>query len=205
MTSHFLSYQWWNFALYLFSREAQECVPPPFCSKQSPQLWLNITTQHMQHVQPLNPHQARAQFLGKILHHHNDTFTFHAFDFFSFFSFFLLNDWPRFSHLGLVSAFPMFGSSFFYIQSCSSASIQAPCVLAVNLNGLHFLNKDTHVCVSHTHTHTEWCAERYDCKIDSLAPSAGNYVFCFLFLFFFYFKLTVQFNTVGYYLPILWF
>ncbi|TKS91706.1 Unconventional myosin-XV [Collichthys lucidus] len=45
---------------------------------------------------------------------------------------------------GLVSAFPMFGSSFFYIQSCSSASIQAPCILAVNLNGLHFLNKDTH-------------------------------------------------------------
>lgn len=40
----------------------------------------------------------------------------------------------------------MFGSSFFYIHSCSSAAIQAPCILAVNLNGLHFLNKDTHVC-----------------------------------------------------------
>ncbi|XP_069005770.1 unconventional myosin-XV [Embiotoca jacksoni] len=89
-------------------REVQECVPPQFYSKQGSQLWLNMTTQHMQQVQPLNPHQARAQFLG------------------------------------LVSAFPMFGSSFFYIQSSSSAFIHAPCILAVNLNGLHFLNKDTH-------------------------------------------------------------
>ncbi|XP_027140664.1 unconventional myosin-XV [Larimichthys crocea] len=89
-------------------REVQESVPSPFYGKQGSQPWLNMTTQHMQQVQPLNPHQARAQFLG------------------------------------LVSAFPMFGSSFFYIQSCSSASIQAPCILAVNLNGLHFLNKDTH-------------------------------------------------------------
>ncbi|KAK9534679.1 hypothetical protein VZT92_007109 [Zoarces viviparus] len=89
-------------------REMQECVPPQFYSKQGSQHWLNMVTQHMQQVQPLNPNQARAQFLG------------------------------------LVSAFPMFGSSFFYIQSCSSASIHAPCILAVNLNGLHFLNKDTH-------------------------------------------------------------
>ncbi|XP_028311141.1 unconventional myosin-XV isoform X2 [Gouania willdenowi] len=89
-------------------REVQECVPTQFYSKQGSQQWLNMITQHMQHVQPLNPHQARAQFLG------------------------------------LVSAFPMFGSSFFYIQSSSSPSIHAPCVLAVNLNGLHFLNKDTH-------------------------------------------------------------
>ncbi|KAM9745591.1 unconventional myosin-XV isoform 1-T1 [Menidia menidia] len=89
-------------------REVQECVPPQFYSKQGSQTWLNITTQHMQQIQPLNPHQARAQFLG------------------------------------LVSAFPMFGSSFFYIQSSSSSSILAPCILAVNLNGLHFLNKDTH-------------------------------------------------------------
>ncbi|XP_054861298.1 unconventional myosin-XV [Amphiprion ocellaris] len=89
-------------------REVQESVPHLFYSKQGSQHWLNMTTQHMQQVQPLNPHQARAQFLG------------------------------------LVSAFPMFGSSFFYIQSSSSASIQAPCILAVNLNGLHFLNKDTH-------------------------------------------------------------
>ncbi|XP_061761188.1 unconventional myosin-XV [Nerophis ophidion] len=90
------------------TRELQECVPPQFYSKQNPQQWLNMATQHMQQVQPLNPHQSRAQFLG------------------------------------LVSAFPMFGSSFFYIQSSSSASIKAPCILAVNLNGLHFLNKDTH-------------------------------------------------------------
>nr|XP_057906331.1 unconventional myosin-XV isoform X2 [Doryrhamphus excisus] len=89
-------------------RELQECVPPQFYSKQNPQQWLNMATQHMQQVQPLNPHQSRAQFLG------------------------------------LVSAFSMFGSSFFYIQSSSSASIKAPCILAVNLNGLHFLNKDTH-------------------------------------------------------------
>ncbi|XP_072298739.1 unconventional myosin-XV [Eucyclogobius newberryi] len=95
--------------IYLPSfREVQESVPPQFYSKQGSQPWLNMVTQHMQHVQPLNPHQARAQFLG------------------------------------LVSAFPMFGSSFFYIQSSSSASVQAPCILAVNLNGLHFLNKDTH-------------------------------------------------------------
>ncbi|XP_038136248.1 unconventional myosin-XV [Cyprinodon tularosa] len=96
-------------AIYLPTlREVQECVPSQFYSKQGSQQWLNAVTQHMQYVQPLNPHQARAQFLG------------------------------------LVSAFPMFGSSFFYIQSLSSSSIQAPCILAVNLNGLHFLNKDTH-------------------------------------------------------------
>ncbi|KAK7939845.1 hypothetical protein WMY93_003171 [Mugilogobius chulae] len=88
-------------------RCAGDC-PPQFYSKQGSQPWLNMITQHMQHVQPLNPHQARAQFLG------------------------------------LVSAFPMFGSSFFYIQSSSTASVQAPCILAVNLNGLHFLHKDTH-------------------------------------------------------------
>ncbi|CAL8265178.1 unnamed protein product [Gadus morhua 'NCC'] len=89
-------------------REVQECVPSLFYSKQGSQHWLNMITQHMQQVQPLTPHQARAQFLG------------------------------------LVSAFPMFGSAFFYIQSSSSASFQAPCILAVNQDGLHFLNKDTH-------------------------------------------------------------
>ncbi|KAM9393773.1 unconventional myosin-XV-like [Pholidichthys leucotaenia] len=89
-------------------REVQECIPPQFYSKQGSQQWLNMITQHMQQIQSLNPHQARAQFLG------------------------------------LVSAFPMFGSSFFYIQSSGSASIHAPCILAVNLNGLQFLNKDTH-------------------------------------------------------------
>lgn len=66
------------------------------------------------------------------------------FFFFSFFSFCVFCS-------GLISAFPMFGSCFFYIQSCSSSTIQAPCILAVNLNGLHFLNKDTHVCHSHKH------------------------------------------------------
>ncbi|XP_034151053.1 unconventional myosin-XV [Esox lucius] len=50
----------------------------------------------------------------------------------------------RAQFLGLVSAFPMFGSSFFYIQSSSNTSIIAPCILAVNQNGLHFLHKDTH-------------------------------------------------------------
>ncbi|XP_024920291.1 unconventional myosin-XV, partial [Cynoglossus semilaevis] len=96
-------------AVYLPTfREVQESIPPQFYGKQGSQHWLDMVTQHMQQVQPLNPHQARAQFLG------------------------------------LVSAFPMFGSSFFYIQSSSNASIHAPCILAVNLNGLHFLNKDTH-------------------------------------------------------------
>ncbi|XP_043567559.1 unconventional myosin-XV [Chiloscyllium plagiosum] len=46
--------------------------------------------------------------------------------------------------LGLVSAFPMFGSSFFYIQSSSNSAITAPCILAVNQNGLNFLNNETH-------------------------------------------------------------
>uniref|UniRef100_A0A8C2Z3M1 MyTH4 domain-containing protein n=1 Tax=Cyclopterus lumpus TaxID=8103 RepID=A0A8C2Z3M1_CYCLU len=46
-------------------REVQECIPPQFYSKQGSQLWVNMATQHMQQVQPLNPHQARAQFLGK--------------------------------------------------------------------------------------------------------------------------------------------
>ncbi|XP_073722285.1 unconventional myosin-XV [Misgurnus anguillicaudatus] len=50
----------------------------------------------------------------------------------------------RSQFLGLVCAFPMFGSSFFYIQSSSNSAISAPCLLAVNQNGLHFLHKDTH-------------------------------------------------------------
>ncbi|KAJ8001329.1 hypothetical protein DPEC_G00168410 [Dallia pectoralis] len=88
--------------------ELSEYIPPLLFGKQPPQAWVTMVTQHMQQVQTLNPHQARAQFLG------------------------------------LVSAFPMFGSSFFYIQSSSSGSIYAPCILAVNQHGLHFLNKDTH-------------------------------------------------------------
>ncbi|XP_054849655.1 unconventional myosin-XV [Eublepharis macularius] len=50
----------------------------------------------------------------------------------------------RAQFLGLLSAFPMFGSSFFYIQSCSNNAIISPCILAVNQNGLNFLNKETH-------------------------------------------------------------
>ncbi|KAL8175330.1 UNVERIFIED_CONTAM: hypothetical protein K2H54_019756 [Gekko kuhli] len=50
----------------------------------------------------------------------------------------------RAQFLGLLSAFPMFGSSFFYIQSCSNNAIVSPCILAVNQNGLNFLNKETH-------------------------------------------------------------
>lgn len=41
----------------------------------------------------------------------------------------------------------MFGSSFFYIQSCSNHAIVSPCILAVNQNGLNFLSKETHVGV----------------------------------------------------------
>ncbi|XP_042171238.1 unconventional myosin-XV-like isoform X1 [Oncorhynchus tshawytscha] len=88
--------------------ELSEYIPHLLFGKQPPQAWVTMVTQHMQQVQTLNPHQAKAQFLG------------------------------------LVSAFPMFGSSFFYVQSSSSGSIYAPCILAVNQNGLHFLNKDTH-------------------------------------------------------------
>uniref|UniRef100_A0A8C9R7C9 MyTH4 domain-containing protein n=1 Tax=Scleropages formosus TaxID=113540 RepID=A0A8C9R7C9_SCLFO len=46
-------------------REVQECVPSKLFGLQRPQQWLNTVTQHMQQVQPLSPHQARAQFLGK--------------------------------------------------------------------------------------------------------------------------------------------
>ncbi|XP_062386970.1 unconventional myosin-XV [Sardina pilchardus] len=88
--------------------EVQDYVPQQLYTEQRPQQWLNLITQHMQQVQPLSPHQARAQFLG------------------------------------LVSAFPMFGSTFFYIQSSSNSAIDTPCILAVNQNGLNFLNKDTH-------------------------------------------------------------
>ncbi|XP_042197097.1 unconventional myosin-XV [Callorhinchus milii] len=50
----------------------------------------------------------------------------------------------RAQFLGLVSIFPMFGSSFFFIQSSSNSAIDTPCILAINQNGLSFLNKDTH-------------------------------------------------------------
>ncbi|XP_053550900.1 LOW QUALITY PROTEIN: unconventional myosin-XV [Bombina bombina] len=90
------------------AREVQDYVPSQFYKVVKPQSWLNMVMQHMQQIQPLSPHQARAQFLG------------------------------------LVSAFPMFGSSFFYIQSSSNNMVVSPCILAVNQNGLNFLNKETH-------------------------------------------------------------
>ncbi|KAM9315347.1 unconventional myosin-XV [Pholidichthys leucotaenia] len=88
--------------------ELSEYIAPPLFKKQPPQQWVTMVTQHMQQVQALNPHQARAQFLG------------------------------------LVSAFPMFGSSFFYIHSSSSTTFYAPCILAVSQHGLHFLHRNTH-------------------------------------------------------------
>lgn len=39
----------------------------------------------------------------------------------------------------------MFGSSFFFIQSCSNLAVPAPSILAVNQNGLNFLSTETHV------------------------------------------------------------
>ncbi|KAM8842059.1 uncharacterized protein myo15ab isoform 4-T5 [Synchiropus picturatus] len=97
--------------------QLSEYIAAPLFKKQPPQQWVAMVTQHMQQVQSLNQHQARAQFLG------------------------------------LVSVFPMFGSSFFYIHSSSSTSFYAPCILAVNQHGLHFLHKNTHVRNTHTHTH----------------------------------------------------
>ncbi|XP_068102481.1 unconventional myosin-XV [Hyperolius riggenbachi] len=90
------------------AREIQDYIPSQFFKAVKPQSWLNMVMQNMQQIQPLSPHQARAQFLG------------------------------------LVSAFPTFGSSFFYIQSCSNSLVISPCILAVNQNGLNFLNKETH-------------------------------------------------------------
>ncbi|CAK6437606.1 unnamed protein product [Pipistrellus nathusii] len=50
----------------------------------------------------------------------------------------------RAQFLGLLSASPMFGSSFFFIQSCSNLAVPAPSILAVNQNGLNFLSTETH-------------------------------------------------------------
>ncbi|XP_077019523.1 unconventional myosin-XV [Tamandua tetradactyla] len=50
----------------------------------------------------------------------------------------------RAQFLGLLSAAPLFGSSFFSVQSCSTAAVPAPCVLAVNHDGLSFLVPETH-------------------------------------------------------------
>nr|XP_047922196.1 unconventional myosin-XV [Anser cygnoides] len=64
----------------------------------------------------------------------------------------------RAQFLGLLSAYPMFGSSFFYIQSCSNNAIASPCILAVNQNGLNFLSKDTHVGVGAAGAMSSGCA-----------------------------------------------
>lgn len=45
----------------------------------------------------------------------------------------------RTKYLELISAWFFFGSSFFYIKSCSYASIEGDCVLAINKNGVHLL------------------------------------------------------------------
>ncbi|KAM9693550.1 unconventional myosin-XV [Trichechus inunguis] len=50
----------------------------------------------------------------------------------------------RAQFLGLLSALPMFGSSFFFVQSCSNMAVPAPCILAINHNGLNFLSTKTH-------------------------------------------------------------
>uniref|UniRef100_A0A8D0PNF9 Unconventional myosin-XV n=1 Tax=Sus scrofa TaxID=9823 RepID=A0A8D0PNF9_PIG len=50
----------------------------------------------------------------------------------------------RAQFLGLLSASPLFGSSFFFVQSCSNVAVPAPCILAVNQNGLSFLSTETH-------------------------------------------------------------
>ncbi|OPJ87398.1 unconventional myosin-XV [Patagioenas fasciata monilis] len=89
-------------------REVQDYIPPQLFRLLKAQSWLHMVTPHVQQVQALSAHQARAQFLG------------------------------------LLSAYPMFGSSFFYIQSCSNNAIISPCILAVNQNGLNFLSKETH-------------------------------------------------------------
>uniref|UniRef100_A0A3P9KQ29 MyTH4 domain-containing protein n=1 Tax=Oryzias latipes TaxID=8090 RepID=A0A3P9KQ29_ORYLA len=46
--------------------ELSEYIAAPLFKKQQPQQWVTMVTQHMQQAQALNPHQARAQFLGKI-------------------------------------------------------------------------------------------------------------------------------------------
>lgn len=123
------------------SHEVQEYIPTQLSGLQRAQQWLNMVTQHMQQVQPLSPHQAKAQFLGELLTQENSqcvgaqSFIHKA------------NCCACVSVSGLVSAFPMFGSSFFYILSSSNSAVDTPCVLAVNQNGLNFLSKETHVSV----------------------------------------------------------
>ncbi|ETE72195.1 Myosin-XV, partial [Ophiophagus hannah] len=103
-------------------REIQDYIPPQFYHLQKAQAWLDMVAPFMHQAQALSAHQARAQFLGPLL---------------------CADGWPP-SIAGLLSAFPMFGSSFFYVQSCSNTTIISPCILAVNQNGLNFLHKETH-------------------------------------------------------------
>uniref|UniRef100_A0A672IHS6 MyTH4 domain-containing protein n=1 Tax=Salarias fasciatus TaxID=181472 RepID=A0A672IHS6_SALFA len=49
--------------------ELSEYIATPLFKKQPPQQWVTMVTQHMQQVQSLNPHQARAQFLGEMTVH----------------------------------------------------------------------------------------------------------------------------------------
>lgn len=53
--------------------ELSEYIATPLFKKQPPQQWVAMVTQHMQQVQALNPHQARAQFLGKIYRNYTET------------------------------------------------------------------------------------------------------------------------------------
>lgn len=124
------------------SHEVQEYIPTQLFGLQRHQQWLNMVTQHMQQVQPLTPHQAKAQFLGEVLTWENSQCE-------GALPFIPNTDCCAcVSVSGLVSAFPMFGSSFFYIQSSSNSAIDTPCILAVNQNGLNFLRKDTHVSLT---------------------------------------------------------
>ncbi|XP_075926028.1 unconventional myosin-XV isoform X2 [Petromyzon marinus] len=50
----------------------------------------------------------------------------------------------RAQFMGLASALPLFGSAFFFVQSSSNTAITTPCILAVNQQGLSFLNSITH-------------------------------------------------------------
>lgn len=46
-------------------REVQEYIPAQMYHTMAGSAWLNLIGQHRQQMQALNPHQARAQFLGK--------------------------------------------------------------------------------------------------------------------------------------------
>lgn len=48
-------------------REVQDYIPPQYCGLLKAHAWLDMVTQHAQQTQALSAHQARAQFLGKML------------------------------------------------------------------------------------------------------------------------------------------